>query len=75
MAKESIPARLRCDASPADENRVVMAGIPAVSLSPPGGNAHAGQEWVQARGLRRLCRALTALTAQPPPHPETSQKP
>ena len=59
----------RYDASPADENRIAMAGVPVVSLSAAGGNAHAAGEWVEDRGLRRLCAALVELTRLPPPDP------
>ncbi len=60
----------RVDPSPADENRLVMAGVPVVTLSPLGGNAHQAGEWVDARSLELLGKWLRQIAlAEPPPRP------
>lgn len=54
-------------ASVADENRLAMAGIPTLSLSPAGGAAHGPGEWVDRNSLARLADALEAVVAEQPP--------
>ncbi len=57
----------RWDGSPADENRLAMAGIPVVSLSAQGDRAHAAGEWVDLASLGELARGLAAVLRRPPP--------
>jgi len=67
LAGAGVSAGLCWDPSPADENRLVMAGIPALSLCPVGGEAHEAEEWVDMDSLEELTRGLTAIVAGPPP--------
>jgi acetylornithine deacetylase len=67
LGARGIPCAVRGDPSPADENRLVMAGVPTLALCPAGGNAHGPGEWIEPRSLGRLALALRRIVSCPPP--------